>query len=26
VDSFNLIMSEALKNNSVSIDNILYGK
>jgi len=26
VDSFNLVMSEALKNNSVSIENILYGK
>jgi hypothetical protein len=25
VDSFNLVMSEALKNNSVSIDNIFYG-
>ena len=26
VDSFNLVMSEALKNNSVSIENILYGR
>jgi hypothetical protein len=26
VDSFNLVMSGALKNNSVSFENILYGK
>jgi hypothetical protein len=26
VDTFNLVMSEALKNNSVSIENILYGE
>ena len=26
LDAFNLVMSDVLRNNSVSIENILYGK